>query len=228
MADITLTAEPRELVGKAVRKLRSEGRIPAVAYGHNQKTIALSLSSREIERIYSEAGSSKLIGLKVGAGRPKNVLIHDVQLSGTTGAILHADLYLVRMDEELTTEVPLHFTGETPLVFQQDGSLLKNIELVEVECLPANLPETIEVDIAALDEFDKTITLADLKLPKGVRLTAEDLDQVVVKVEPPRSDEELAELDAPIDEAAELPEEAKETIEEAADAADATATERNS
>lgn len=210
MADITLTAEPRELVGKGVRKLREEGKVPAVAYGHGQKTVTLSLNSRELERVYAQIGSSKLVGLKVGEGRPKNALIHEVHLSGTTGAILHADFYLVRMDEELTTEVPLHFTGETPLVFQQDGSLLRNIELVEVECLPANLPETIEVDISALDEFDKAITLADLKLPKGVKLTADDLDQVVVKVEPPRSDEELAELDAPIDEAAELPEGVKE------------------
>ncbi len=210
MADYTLTAEPRELVGKGVKKLRGQGLVPVVVYGHDQKSVPLSLNSRELERVYAAAGSSRLVGLKIGEGRARNVLIHDVQLSGTLGNILHADLYLVRMNEEITTEIPLHFVGETPLVYQQEGTLLRNIELVEVRCLPGNLPETIEVDISNLQEFEQAITLAELKLPKGVELTAEDLDQVIVKVEAPRSDEELAELDAPIDEEAELPESVKE------------------
>ncbi len=210
MADYTLTAEPRELVGKGVKKLRVQGLVPVVVYGHDQKAVPLSLNSRELERVYAAAGSSRLVGLKIGEGRARNVLIHDVQLSGTLGNILHADLYLVRMNEEITTEIPLHFVGETTLVYQQEGTLLRNIELVEVRCLPGNLPETIEVDISNLQEFEQAITLAELKLPKGVELTAEDLDQVIVKVEAPRSDEELAELDAPIDEEAELPESVKE------------------
>jgi large subunit ribosomal protein L25 len=99
------------------------------------------------------------------------------------------------MDEELKAEVPLHFTGESNAVFQGEGTLVKNLEMVEVECLPGNLPESLEVDISVLDDFEKTITLADLKVPEGVKLVEEDLETLVAKVEPPRSDEEMAELD---------------------------------
>lgn len=205
MDKLVLEAGQRELLGKAVKKLRAGGKLPAVAYGHGFDPQALELDAKEAEKVYRQAGSSKIIQLKVGDGRARNALIHDVQTDARTGALVHADLYLVRMDEELTAEVPLHFTGETPLVYQQEGTLVKGLESVEVRCLPANLPENLEVDIAALDEFEKTITLAELKLPEGVKLVAEEPEAILVaKVEPPRSDEELAELDAEVSE--QLPE----------------------
>jgi large subunit ribosomal protein L25 len=99
------------------------------------------------------------------------------------------------MDELIKTDLPLHFMGESTAVYQGEGSLIKNLEVIEVECLPGDLPEPIEVDIAVLDDFEKTITLADLAMPEGVKLVEEDLTTVVAHVEPPRSDAEMAELD---------------------------------
>jgi len=199
MEKIELVAEKRKVSGKQTRHVRTEGKLPAVVYGHGVESQSLELPAREFERVYKLAGGNKIVALKVGEGRAKNVLIHDVQLGAVRGEVLHADFYVVKMDELLKAEVPLHFIGESNAVFQGEGSLLKAVELVEVECLPGDIPELFEVDIAVLDDFEKTITLADLKLPAGVKLMEEDLTMLVAKVEPPRSDEEMAELDEAVE-----------------------------
>ena len=195
MDKIELVAEKRSATGKKNKLLRAAGKVPAVVYGHGVDSEPLELESKTIERIYRSAGGNKIVALKVGEGKARNVLIHDVQHSSARGEITHVDFYVVRMDELLTAEVPIHFVGESNAVFQDEGTLVKGMEMVEVECLPGDLPESIEADIVVLDDFDKTITLADLKLPKGVKFVEEDLTMLVAKVEPPRSDAEMAELD---------------------------------
>jgi large subunit ribosomal protein L25 len=206
MEKIELIASTRTALGKQARKLRNEGKIPAVVYGRGVKSEPLEIEAKELERVYARAGGNKIVALKVGEGRAKNVLIHEVQKDAALGALKHVDLYVVRMNEELRTTVPLHFVGESTAVYQQEGTLAKNIDAVEVEALPNDLPESIEVDISSLDDFDKILTLADLKVPAGVKLVAEDLSLQVAKVEPPRTEEEMAELEEPVDEAAQLPE----------------------
>ncbi len=210
MEKIELLASKRTTLGHKTKALRTQGMVPAVIYGRGVKSEPLEVEARLLERVYAHAGGNKIVALKVGDGRTRNVLIHDVQLGPLRGQLLHVDFYAVRMDEVLRTEIPLRFVGESTAVYQDEGTLLKNVEMVEVECLPADLPEAIEVDISILDDFDKTITLADLAVPAGVKLVADDTDVLVAKVEPPRSDEEIAELDEAIDESAELPEGAKE------------------
>lgn len=206
---IVLHATTREERGKKLRQLRAEGKTPAVIYGHGSETQSISFDTRELTKAYARAGGNKIIGVKLDEARQKNALFHDVQLDAPTGKILHADLYLVKMDEKIKTEIPLHMTGESTAVYQQEGSLVRPLETIEVEALPGDLPESIEFDISVLDDFDKTITVGDLKIPAGVEvLTAPE--ELVAKVEPPRSDEELEELDAEIDEQAEMPEGAVE------------------
>ena len=206
MEKIELIATKRTALGKRNRKLRAEGRVPAVVYGRGVKNEPLELEAREIERVYARAGGNKIVALKVGEGRPKNVLIYDVQREATRGELVHVDFYAVRMDEVIRTSVPLHFTGESTAVYRDEGTLVKNLDAVEVEALPASLPELIEVDISGLDDFEKTITLNDLAVPAGVRLVEEDLSTQVAKVDPPRTAEEMAELEEPVNEAEELPE----------------------
>lgn len=199
MEKVTLQAKKRDVRGKQVAKLRTQGQIPGVVYGHGVAPVAVSLDSRETEKVYTRAGGNKIIELKLGEGAPKNVLIHDVQVDVRTGELTHADLYVVKMDEEIKTEIPLHYTGESTAVYQQEGTLLKNLETIEVEALPGNLPESIEVDISVLDDFEKSIHVSDLKVPTGVTILV-DAEELVAKVEPPRSEEELAELDEAIEE----------------------------
>lgn len=209
---IVLSLASRTATGKANRVLRSEGKTPAVVYGHGDAAQVVTADSHELDKVYANAGGNKIIGLKIDDARQKNALIHQVQADVRTGHLIHADFYLVRMDEKIKTEVPLHFTGESTAVYQQEGTLLRALETVEIEALPADLPENFEVDIAVLDDFEKTITVADLKVPAGVEVLT-PADELVVRVEPPRSEEELEELDAPIDEAAELPEGVQEEQE---------------
>jgi large subunit ribosomal protein L25 len=210
MDKIVLGAIKRSVKSKQAVILRAEGKVPGVVYGRGVRTEPLTLDSKELEKVYRHAGGNKIVSLKIGDERAKNVLIHDVQRGSLRGELTHADFYVVRMDEEIKTEVPLHYTGESTAVYQQEGTLMKNLDVVEVESLPADIPESFEVDISVLDDFEKTITLADLTLPAGVKLTEEDLGTLVAKVEPPRSEAELAELEEDVNEAEELPEDVKE------------------
>src|SRR6185369_901375 len=162
MEKIELVAQKRSAAGKKNRLLRSEGKVPGVVYGRGVASEPLELEAKVIERVYRHAGGNKIVALKVGEGRARNVLIHDVQYGRAHGELTHVDFYVVRMDEVLKAEVPLHFTGESNAVYQDEGTLIKNLEMVEVECLPGDLPESLEVNISVLDDFEKTITLADL------------------------------------------------------------------
>ena len=209
MDKITLPAHPRTEMGKKNAALRLSGNVPGVVYGHGTKSEPVTVEAKVLERIYAQVGGSKILTLKIDGGKTHNVLIHDVQTNGITGVIDHADFYAVRMDEVVKTEVALHFIGESTAVYQDEGTLVKNLETLEIECLPADLPDAIEVDISVLDDFEKTITVADLVIPTNVKLIGEDMETMMVaKVDPPRSDEEMAELDE------ELTEQLPEGVEE--------------
>jgi large subunit ribosomal protein L25 len=208
MDKVVLEAKKRSIRGKKNQTLRTTGLVPAVVYGRGVKSEPLEVDSKAMERAYHHAGGSKIVSLKVDEGKARNVLIHDVQRGSARGELLHVDFYVVRMDEELKAEVPLHYVGESTAVYQLEGTLVKNLDVVEVECLPGDLPDSIEVDISVLDDFEKTITLAELKVATGVKIVAEDLTTLVAKVDPPRSDEEMAELEEEVVET--VPESAQE------------------
>lgn len=210
MEKFSLAAQKRQARGKAIKKLRADGKLPAVIYGHGKETETLELNATEFGRVFDQAGYNGILLVKIGDERAVNALIHEVQFSPLKRQPIHADLYRVKMDELIRTTVPLHFTGESTAVFQDGGSLMTNLEEVEVEALPANLPSNIEVDISKLDDFEKSISVADLKVPAEVKLLTEE-QELVVRVEPPRSDEELEALDEEVGEA--VPEGANEAEE---------------
>jgi large subunit ribosomal protein L25 len=214
MEKIVLELNTREETGKVGRLLDQAGQVRGVVYGRGQKSTPVKAERKQLEKVFLQAGTSKIVSLKLD-GRLKNALFYEVQRDPRTGTIKHVDLYTVKMDEKIKTEIPLHFIGESTAVYQQEGTLVKNLETVEVEALPADLPESVEVDISTLDDFEKTIHVSDLKIPAGVELLTET-EELVAKVEPPRSDEELAELDeAPTEELpAEVQEESKVVEEE--------------
>jgi len=193
---LELNAKVRKTLGKKVKSLRKKGIIPAVLYGAKTKSIPLAIDYDEFKKIYKEAGESTIIKLKIDK-EVKNVLIYDIIKDPVTDKFSHIDFYVVRMDKPITTEVPLVFEGESPAVETQDGVLVKNINEVEVEALPANLPHEIKVDISALKTFDDLIHIKDLKVPEGVKILANP-DEVVALVSPPRTEEELAALEEEI------------------------------
>ena len=159
---LELNAKIREISGKKVKTLRKQGIIPAVLYGAKIKPISLEIDYNEFEKIYKEAGESTILELKIGK-ELKNVLIYNTSRDPVSDKIIHADFYQVRMDELITTKVPLVFEGSSPAVEIKDGVLVKNITEVEVEALPANLPHEIKVDISILKTLEDLIYIKDLK-----------------------------------------------------------------
>ncbi len=203
MEKLVLKAEKREINGKKVRSLRKRGFLPAIIYGHKVKNISLKIPLADFEKMYKKAGESSLIELKVDKSPSRPVLIHDVQFDKVRGSILHADFYQVKMKEKITSSVPLGFIGKSKAVEEKEGVLIKNLDEIEVKCLPAHLPKSIQVDISKLNTFDDVILVKDLEISKEVKVLA-DKEEIVAKVQPPRTEEELKELE----------EEVKEEVEE--------------
>lgn len=189
-----LKARERGVTGKKVKTLRLKGIVPAVVYGRDAKPQNISLAANEFTKIYSEAGTSSLVDLTIDNAAPIKVLTHEPQLDPVKNVPIHIDFYKVRMDEKIKTEIPLEFIGASEAVEQLDGSLVTNRDSVEVECLPSDLVSEIKVDITPLKTFEDNITISDLKVPAGIEIL-NDSEEVVALVEPPRSEEELAELE---------------------------------
>jgi len=166
-------------------------------YGQKAENIPLEVNKKEFKEIYNKVGESELIKLEIITNKDKEskdervVLIHDIQKDPITDEFIHIDFYQVRMDQPITVEVPLVFTGESPAVKNEGGVLVKNIKSVEVEALPLDLPKEIEVDISSLKTFDDNIYIKDIKLPSKVKINA-DPEEVVASVVP--SKEEVPEV----------------------------------
>lgn len=196
-----LVAHERKVIGKEVKALRRDGQTPVVIYGGGRKPLALTVETHDFELMYRKAGGNTIIAIEIekadGTKENKNVLVHRVDLDPVHDNILHADLLQIRMDEKITTEIPLKFVGDSVAVMDLSGSMLTPTTEVEVECLPADLPHEIEVDISPLATFDDVIHVSDLKVGPGVTIMT-DPEAVVAHVEAPRSDEELEELEAPV------------------------------
>ncbi len=208
MDKIVLKLEDRSERGKRNQQLRRQGFVPVVLYGHGIDPAALKIPIKDLTKAYNQAGTSKIVSVKIGEHPSRNAIFQDVAVDSLTGQLIHADLLNVRMDEKIRTEVPLRMVGESTAVYQDEGTLVTPLEALEIEALPADLPDHLEVDISILDDFEKAIHVSDLAIPGGVTVLTE-LEELVAKVEPPRSDAELEELDQEITQ--ELPEGAEET-----------------
>jgi large subunit ribosomal protein L25 len=181
-------------------------------YGHQIKSQPLSVNLQEFERVFQKAGASTLVDLKIDNGETKKVIIHEPQIDPITNQPIHVDLYQVKMSEKITTEIPLKFIGESPAVKELGGTLITNRDTIEVECLPQDLVHEIEVDISNLKTFEDLIKISDLKIPAGIEIL-NDPEETVVSVNPPRTEEELAELEAPVEEKVEEVEEVEKKEE---------------
>lgn len=148
----TLEAVKRDTRGKnAARRLRAAGRIPAVVYGGPDGAVPVSVDPKLLSRIlHSDSGVNTIIGLSVDGGGPTQVLVKEFLLDPVQHSLLHADFYRVSMDQRITVTVSVTLKGESRGVKQQGGVLDIPHREVEVECLPADIPETIEIDVSEL------------------------------------------------------------------------------
>ncbi len=194
MADkIDLVAEFREDQGKgASRRLRKEGKVPAILYGAGRQPRSISLQHNKLQRaLEDESFYSSVLNIMVG-DKSQEAILKDLQRHPAKNQILHVDLQRIVAGETIRMSVPLHFTGEdvAPGVKLQGGVVAHLINEVEVVCLPKDLPEYIEVDVSELD-IDSIVHLSEIKLPKGVEVPqlaqGSDYDQPVVSISKPRA-----------------------------------------
>lgn len=193
---IELSANARTVLGSKVKTLRRSGYIPAVLYGKDQEAVSLQVLAKEFSKVLKEAGGSTLVYVNVG-DKTYPTIIHDVARDTLTDGILHADFYKVRLDEKIKTKVPVVFTGEAPAVKDLGGIFVRNINELEVEALPQDLPHEITIDISSLASFGDQILVKDINLGANVKIEAE-AETIVATVQEPISEEELkASLETP-------------------------------
>jgi len=199
--DYQINAEPRSESGKAAsRRYRREGKIPAVVYGAGKENTSLLLDHHEIfHNLETEGFHSAVIKINVGK-QTEQAILRDVQMDPVKPNVLHVDFQRVSATEKLHIAVPIHFVGEeeAPGVKTEHGILSHMINEVDVSCLPADLPEYLEVDVSGLNVGD-SVNLSDIQVPEGVELTAlmhEGEDQVVATVYQPTMEVEEEELEA--------------------------------
>jgi len=203
MARVELNAEIRTVLGKKTRRLRREGWVPAVIYGRDVESRPLQIRTSDAEDLLRQVGGSQLITLHiVGEKQPIQALVRDLQRDPIRRNVLHLDLYQVEMTETITVEVPVILVGRSPVVEQREGILLQGTQTVEIECLPGDLIDAIEVDLSQITEVDQQIAVGDLAFPSSIRILS-DPEEMVVRVSP---------LEAPLEE------EVEEEIEEVPEA----------
>ncbi len=176
---VKIQAEKRDPSAK-LAAIRANGLIPTVIYGGGTKeSLSVTLTREEFKKAWMEAGTSSAIEVTVD-GKTHDCLIHEYQLDPLTGLVIHADLLVLEKGKAVEVEVELEFVGVSPAVKSNLGNLTKNLHAIEIEAMPKDLPQSIEVDIASLANVHDTITAGDLKLPSGV--TLKTAPEVVVAV----------------------------------------------
>jgi len=212
-----LTAEKREVLGKKVKRLRQQGKLPAVVFGKEVGSIPITLDKREFLKVYTEAGESTLVDLHLpGADKPIKVLISETEVDPVSDEILHASLHAVTLTEKATATIPIEIVGESPIVKSGEGMLLTLLDEVEVEALPQDLPSEIKVDISNLTEIDQGIAVKDLPIDKSKVEIKHDPEDLVVKIEHAEmKEEEEVKEEVPIEEAVEVTKEKPATAEDA-------------
>lgn len=186
----TLHASPREIVGRKVKQLRKEGKLPGHIYGKVGTNINVGVDTKTFLKTYSQVGSTGLVQLVVeGENTPRPVLISGVDMHPVSGAIMHIDFHQVNLKEKVTANIPVETSGESEAV-KNGGVLVLPYNELEVTALPADLPESFVVDISKLLEVGDTVTIADLVYDKQKIEIALDQDEVLAAVQAQAAEEE--------------------------------------
>ncbi|MFC2034862.1 50S ribosomal protein L25 [Chloroflexota bacterium] len=169
MEHIELKTTKREILGKKVRFLRRQGITPVHLFGHGIESMALQCDTTELHRALAKAGHTSLISLKLPNEKvPRNVIVQEIQTEPCTRESLHVDFYQVRMAEVVRMEVPVVLVGEAPALKLKENMLVQALNSLSVECLPANTPASITLDLSTLTEPNQAIRVRDIESDKGI------------------------------------------------------------
>ncbi len=210
MEQMELSVTSREILGRKVRFLRRQGITPVHLFGHNVESVALQCDTAQLKRVLAQTGQTKLISLKLDKARkPRNVVVREVQREPLTGELLHVDFYQVSMTEKIKVEVPIVPIGEAPALKLKENFLIQELNSLSVECLPDEIPNSVELDLASLTEVKQAIHVRDITLDEGITVL-NNPEQLVVKIGTRRVEKLVEEeVEAPAE--AQLPEEKEPT-----------------
>jgi large subunit ribosomal protein L25 len=186
MAERTvLEVASRTVLGKATKRLRREGLVPANIYGHKKDSTPIQVEALAFEHVRRQHGLRNIISLKLPGSAAENVLVRHIQRDPVTGKILHVDFSRVDIREHLEFKVSLNFVGEAPGVKIEGGVLLHLMDAIAVNAAASDIVESLDVDISVLTEIDSTLHAHDVKLPAHYTLIT-DADEPIVKISAPR------------------------------------------
>lgn len=190
--EIKLDVQARTEKKGQAKKIRTNGFIPAVLYGPGMVTHNLKVKRHDFEQVFALAGESHLIDLAIDGKETVKVIIKDIHRNPIKDEIIHADFYKVDMKKKIEVEIPLHFIGEAKAVKELGGTLVKNIDSLEVKCLPGDLIDKFDIDLSVLETFDDFIRVRDLNLPSTLEIIYQP-ESLVAHVVEPRVEEEVVE-----------------------------------
>jgi len=200
-----LKANKRELFGRKINRLRREGILPANLFGNNIKSQALQVDTASFTKVYQQEGETGLVDLVVDT-KNHPVLIGQIHNDPVSGKPLHVDFRQVNLKEKVTANIPVEIVGESPAIKEKDGVLVTPLDEIEVEALPTDLPESIQVDISGLKNIGDSITVADLKVGDKVEIQTDPETPIVLIQEQRAEEEEPETVEAEGEEAVATPE----------------------
>ena len=183
MSQHKLSAEKRKITGRKVKSLRKSGFVPANVFGKDIKSATIQIKAVDFTKFRKEAGESTLVYLSLeGEKESRPVMIHEITTHPVSGQILHIDFHQVNLKEKTTAEVIIKLTGESPAEKEKLGILVQQLSELEIEALPADMPESIEVSVASLAAEGDTVLVKDIKLSNKLTVKT-DPEAIVVKIE---------------------------------------------
>ena len=211
---VSISASRRTATGHKVGALRRSGKLPGVIYGPGVEPLAIELEAREAGRILTRLGGARLIDLSLDDTVAK-VLVRDVQRDFIRGDLLHVDFYRVAMDRPIRLTIGVTLVGEAPAA--KEGVLMHGITEIDIECLPGDIPNTVEADLSVLTEIGDSLHVRDLYLPKTIKVLS-DGDELLARVTYQAKEEEVPVEVAPVTAEVELVERKRKEDEEEGEA----------
>ena len=189
MEKIIISTEERKILGKKVKNLRKEGKLPANVFGKDFKSKSIQVAEADFRQVFKEAGETGVVDVKLGK-ETYPALIHKIQLDPRDDAILHVDFHKVNLKEKITTHVPIVTEGESSAEKSGVGLILQTINELEVESLPTDIPAEIKIDVSKLEEVGQSIHVKDLKVDRDKVEVKNDPEDTVITVQTAEMKEE--------------------------------------
>jgi large subunit ribosomal protein L25 len=195
MEKIVLQAETRVVGRHQLREMRQANRVPAVVYGAKEAAQVVAVDAKALHKALQVAGTG-LVSLQIGDQAPVQVLTREIQRDPIKRRFLHVDFHVVSMTEKLRLHIPIEQEGAAPILSNPDMVLVRRMDTVEIECLPADIPAHLAADISKLETVDDDLLVGDLRLPAGVRLMTDPTHIIFsVTISRAAAEEEAAEAE---------------------------------